>query len=118
MGSVITTFQCCKVSSILPELQSVTVSFEDNRMSQVTNYNFDLIINETIGLGTKYIDFIFPSSYGLTIGNTYNCLIQGYTDPSKTICVVISSTQISLSLTSNFSLILSTLKSVSASTSV
>jgi len=45
MGSVITSYQCCKVSSILPGLKSATVSFEDNRMAQVTNYNFDLIIN-------------------------------------------------------------------------
>jgi hypothetical protein len=113
------SYQCCSVASTLPAFEVASVIFEDYRMAQVTNYNFIIKINETIGLGTRYIDFTFPSTYGLVAGGSYPCLIQGYTDPTTTLCSVGSATLISLSLVNrNLSVLLSTLKNPKVTTSL
>jgi len=110
MGFVIMSWSCCNVTSGLPLFQSAGVFIEDNRMAQVTNYNFNIMVNQSLGAGVSFVDFVFPSQYGLVVGTSYVCLIQGLTVPTNTLCRVTSTNTLSLNLTTgNLSLILSTL---------
>ena len=88
-------------------------------MAQVTNYNFNITINQSLGIGSQYLDFIFPAQYGLVLSTNYVCLIQSLTIATNTLCTVTSANTLSLSLTTgNLSLILSTLTSPSILSSI